>query len=250
MESGSKSKSTKPTSILILADFADGSWHAASFAMKFLFEKESPYSILQTYQNPKFGQLMLHNLIPHLREITKYELKSLKTKLVTKFNIEEKKINTISLEGDLNTILQNKSFLNEPHNVVLGTHGSFANSCTMQNQCLAKIIDTSKNPMFILPQKFKQKKKNKILFVGNALKAPSLHVKNQILSTCEKTSSELDILFVIAKQNQKIDDEVSEFFKKHFKNTNYVINYILNSSICKGIRDFTMNNYTDLIIVG
>lgn len=250
MGSGRETISTKPAAILILADFADGSWHAASFAMKFLFEKESPYSILQTYQNPKFGQLMLHNLIPHLREITKYELKSLRTKLVKKFNIEEEKINTISLEGDLNTILQNKSFLIESHNIVLGTHGSFANSCTMQNQCLAKIIDTSKNPLFILPQKFKQKKKNKILFVGNASKVPSLHVKNQTLETCRKTNSELDILFVIAKQNQKMTEEVSEFFKKHFNNTNYTINYTLNSSTCKGIRDFTLNNYADLIIVG
>ena len=41
--------------VLVLADFADGSWHATSFAMQFLYKEESPFSILLTYQKPDFG---------------------------------------------------------------------------------------------------------------------------------------------------------------------------------------------------
>ena len=50
-----KKSITKPPAILILADFSDGSWHALSFATKFLYTPKSPLFILQTFQNLSKG---------------------------------------------------------------------------------------------------------------------------------------------------------------------------------------------------
>lgn len=239
----------KKPSVLILADFSDGSWHATSFAMQFLYQNESPIAVLQTYQKPNFGHFMVRNLIPHLKEITKHELKTLKTKLLANYKIEKESINTISLMGDLNVILHKKLAFNGTHNIVLGTYGSFTNSCTMQNHCLARIIDRSNNPLFILPRMFETKKNNKILFVGNPSKVPSLNIKSRVLKICRNPNSELDILFVVEKQDQKINDDVKLFIETHFKAINYDVKYVQNKSICKGIKKYLKENNNDLIIV-
>lgn len=249
MEKISGNLENKQPSVLILADFSDGSWHAISFAMQFLHEKKSPLSILQTYQNPKFGRFMLRDIIPQLKEITIHELGVLKTKLLENYKIEKESINTLSLEGELNQILQYKPLLKESYNIVLSTHSSFTNSCTIQNQYLTKVIDSSNSPLFILPQKFEEKENCKILFVGNTSKVPSLHITSQIVSICKKTNSELEILFVVEKQNQKMNEEVAAFFKEHFNEIDYAVNYCESKSVAKGMKKYMTNNCKDLIVV-
>lgn len=249
MENVSKNLAKKPPAILILADFSDGSWHAISFAMQFLYTPKSPIYILQTFQNPNFGQSMLRSIIPRLKEITKYELNVLKTKLLRSFKIKAKHIKLLSLNGELVSLLKNNLDLKYSFNIVIGTYSSFANSCTMQNLCMTKIINCSTNPLFILPQMFEQKKNEKILFVANPFKVPTIQIKNQILSICEKTNSELDILFVVENESQKMNKEVLAFFEKYFTGIKYAINYVENTSVCKGMKNYVKNNCKNLIIV-
>ena len=119
----------------------------------------------------------------------------------------------------------------------------------MQNLHLTKIINCSKNALFILPKKFKQKENRKILFVGNPLKVPTTQVKNQILKICQKSNSDLDILFVIEEEPQKMHKDVQQFFENYFKDVNYDINYVKNRSVCSGMKSFVKNDCKDLIIV-
>ncbi|MCK5729684.1 MAG: hypothetical protein KAH68_01335 [Draconibacterium sp.] len=244
-----ENKGNRQPSVLILADFSDGSWHAVSFAMQFLFQNNSCFSVLQTYQKPNFGLFMLRNLIPHLKKITKHELKTLKTKILENYKVKSEKINTISLKGELNILLRKEAALKGPHNIVIGTHGSFLDSCTMQNNCLAKIIDRSTNPLFILPKMYNMNKNNKILFVGNTFKTPSQNMKNLLLMICKTEIDELELLFVVENKSQKMNEEVKMFFETHFKKIKHTINYVINTSVCKGTKSYIKNNFKDLIIV-
>lgn len=239
----------KQPAILILADFSDGSWHAIDFAMRFLYTPESTLFILQTFQNPNFGQLMVRNIIPRLKKITKYELNVLRTKVLRHFKIKAKQIKLLSFNGELVSILQSKLNLKYTYDIVIGTNSSFADSNTMQNLYVTKIINYSNSPLFILPQIFEQKEGKKILLVANPFKRLSLQVKDRILSICEKTNSELDILFVIEKDSQEIGKEEKAFFEKCFEGIKYTINYTKNTSVSKGIKNYVKNNYKDLIII-
>ncbi len=235
--------------VLVLADFSDGSWHAITFAMEFLYNEKSPFSILQTYQKPKFGLFMFRNLLPHLKEITIHELKTLKNRILKNYKIKPEYINTLSLRGNLTKILRHKIIRDKPYSLVLGTHGSFAHSCTMQNQCLAKIIDSSNSPLFILPQQLNPESVNNILVVGNpSTTAPPLLMK-QVISICRQTEAGLNLLFVVKEQNRKISEKVIRTYKEYFEEISYTINYALNSSVCKGMEVYLKNNYNDLIIV-
>ena len=69
-------------SILILADFADGSWHATSFAMQFLYMGKSPISILQTYKSPGWGPFIIRKLSHHLKKNKKQKKKKKKKKII------------------------------------------------------------------------------------------------------------------------------------------------------------------------
>lgn len=248
MKMSENSKNVQP-SVLVLADFSDGKWHATSFAMHYLYKNNSSISILQTYQKPNFGHFMVRNIVPRLKGITEYELKMQKREILENYKIKSKNINTLSLIGELNMVLLHGQMLKGTYNIVLGTHASFVDSCTMQNRCLAKIIDSSTNPLFILPQEFKPQNANKVLFVGNPSKVPSMNVTKRILEICKHSESELDVLFVAQKQNQIINEDVKLFIDKHFNKINYSINYTHNRLISKGVRKYIKKSVKDLIIV-
>ena len=236
-------------SILILADFSDGSWHATSFAMQFLYTEKSPVTILQTYQNPGWGHLMMRKLSHHLKKITKNELRALKNRLTKHFNIEKQKINTLSVEGELNSVLNFKPIINGQHNLVLSTHNSFEDSCKRQNGCLEKIIDTAKHPLFIIPERFEGDATKKILFVANPDKEPSVQLRNQIIEICKKTQSNLEILFVLKTQNQNISENVKSNFNNYFEGIDITLNTIPNKTKCKGINNYLNQTNRDLIVI-
>ncbi|MCK3684524.1 hypothetical protein [Maribellus sp. YY47] len=237
------------SSILILADFSDGSWHATSFAMRFLYKENAPVTLLQTYQNPGWGHLMMRKLSPHLKKITKNELSALKTRLLKYFRIERQKVNTLSIEGELNSVLNFKPIINGRHNLVLSTHNSFDDSCKRQNGCLEKIIDTAQNPLFILPQTFEGETSKKILFVGNPSKKPSEQLSNEVREICEKTQSNLEILFVVKSQEQKVSEELQTYYRKYYEGIDVSISTIQHKTKCKGINAYLDNSNRDLIVI-
>lgn len=236
-------------SILILADFSDGSWHAASFAMQFLYKEKSAVTILQTYQNPGWGHFMMRRLNHHLKKITKNELKALKSRLLKHFIIKKRKINTLSIEGELNTVINFKPIINSQHNLVLSTQNSFEDSCKRQNGCLEKIVDTAKNPLFILPETFEGKTLKKILFVGNPGNKPSEQLCSQVIEICKRTQSSLEILFVLKNQTQKIPDAVQAYYDKYFQEIDTTVTAIQNKTKCKGINNHLKRTNRDLIVI-
>lgn len=235
--------------VLILADFLDGSWHATSFAMQFLYRKKSSISILQTYQNPRSGHFMMRKLSHQLKEITKNELRALKDKLLTNFKIEKKEVNTISAEGELSSILNYSSIIDGPHNIVLCTYNSFNDSFNRQNGCLKKIINTTSNPLFILPKMFEKESSKTILFVGSPSKIPSEQLCNQVIEICNKTESNLEILFVVKNHNEKINEDVKSFYNEHFNGIEFTIKNIRSKRKSKGINNYLKNKNRDLIVI-
>ncbi|WP_319481958.1 hypothetical protein [uncultured Draconibacterium sp.] len=236
-------------SILILADFSDGSWHATSFAMQFLYKEKSPVTILQTYQNPGWGHLMMRKLSHHLKKITKNELRALKYRLLKHFNIEKQKVNTLSIEGELNTVLNFKPIINGQHNLVLSTHNSFDDSCKRQNGCLEKIIDTAQHPLFILPETFEGETSKKILFVANPDKKPSEQLCSQVIEICNSTQSNLEILFVLKTPNQNMSEDVKSYFHEYFDGIDTTMSTIQQKTKCKGINNYLNHTNRDLIVI-
>lgn len=241
-------KNNQP-SILVLADFSDGSWHAASFAMQFLYKEKQPFSILQTYQNPGWGHLMMRKLSHHLKKITKSELKALKNNLLKHFEIERQKVNILSIEGELSTVLNCKPIISERHHLVLSTHSSFEDSCKRQNGCLERIIDTAQHPLFIIPETFEGISSKKILFVANPNKIPSVQLCREVIEICKKTQSGLEILFVMKSQKQTIPETLRSFYHEYFEEIDVSLKLIQNKSKCKGINQYLAHSDRDLIVV-
>ena len=239
----------KPSAILILADFSDGSWHALKFSMTFLYTIHTRIFILQTFKSPKFGQFMTRNIVPRLEKITKDELNARKLNLLRNFEIKDEQIELLSFQGDLLKVLQNKLDVNYSYNIVFGTYSSFADSGTMQFLCLTKLINSTCNPLFILPALFDEKRSNKILFVGNPSKTRKSTLKNLLVNFCVKTHSELDILFIIKNEVESIKRETIQFYESYFKKIKHKISHTKNSSVCKGMRNYLLTHEIDLIVI-
>lgn len=244
-----KDSNNRYPDVLILADFADGSWHATSFAMQFLYQKESPFSILLTYRKPDFGHFMTRNITPRLKEITHYELRKLKDKLLSNYLIKPENIKTLSIEGDLNKILHYNPKIDSFYNVVLSTYSSFEDSNTVRNRYVKKLINTAKFPFFIVPGNPKDLYNTKHVLVGNQNKTPSPHLINQTLKICTETNSELEILFVKNSDSSVINKEILDKYNEYFKNIKFRITQKINSSKFKGIEKYLKEVDSKLVIV-
>ncbi len=244
-----KNKENRSLPPFVLADFADGSWHAASFAMSFLWEKEHPFYILQTFKNPECGLFMPRRLSHKLKEITLHELQQLKHKLINNYKIEKKKVKTLSIEGSLNKVLHYDPKLKKNYNVVIGTYSLFVHSTSMQLRCLGKIVNTSKHPLFIVPDEFGSTKNKELLFVVNLSKMPSNQLVEKIMNICHTTNSELEMLLVVNKKSQEIGREVKEKYTRLFPDIKVTVNQIAHSSKHKGIKQHLKHKPYDLLII-
>ncbi|WP_321373544.1 hypothetical protein [uncultured Draconibacterium sp.] len=236
-------------SILILADFSDGSWHAASFAIQFLNKNKSPISILQTYQSPGLGHFTMRNLSHHLKKITQKELGALKNRLLKHFKTEEQPINTFSIEGELNSVLKYMPNMKGQYNLVLSTHNSFEDSCRRQNGCLEKIINTAKNPLFILPKTFEGETSKKILFVGNPNQKPSEQLYSQVIEICRKTNSNLEVLFVVKASSENVSKDIKTYYTDYINEIDIAFNTAESRTKCKGISKYLNKTSRDLIVI-
>ncbi|WP_297092471.1 hypothetical protein [uncultured Draconibacterium sp.] len=244
----STTSSSNHPSVLILADFSDGSWYAASFAMQYLYNGKAPITIMQTYQSPGWGHFMMRKLSHHLKKISKNELKALKHKLVTHFKIDKRKVNTLNIEGELNFVLSYMPDFENQYNMVLSTYSSFNESCNRQNGCLQKIIDTAKNPIFIIPEKFEGGDTKKILFVVDSEKEPKNHLCAQLAEICNKTQSSLEILR-IEKQKDENFGKPTWNYQDNFEGISIATSFIQHHSKCRGINSYLQNTNRDLIVI-
>lgn len=240
---------TSSSPVLILADFADGSWHATSFAIQHLHRPDSLLSILHTYENPGWGHFTMRKLSHSLKKIAKYELKQLKNKLLTNFSIKKTEVETLVMEGDLNSILQYKPLIKGEYYITLGIYSSFPDSCNRQNKCLEELINTTHHPLFILPGDFDKQANKKISFVGNPNKIPSTPLVKKVLEICKESQSALEILFVLSNGVQKVPDEILNFYDKNFESINYDIKQLRGTTKCKGIKDHIGEKNKDLLII-
>jgi len=235
--------------VLILADFSDGSWYASSFAMQYLYHNDSSIFILQTHENRGWGHFMMRNLSHSLKKITKYDLQQLKNKLLFNFSIKKDQINTLSIEGNLNAVLQYKLLIKDEYFVTLSIYSSFPDSCNRQNKYLEKLIDNSHHPLFILSGDFNKQPNKKISFVGNSCKIPSKSLVDQVLKICKETQSTLEILFVLFNEVQKISDDVFNFYIENFKTIEYEIKQVAGDTKYKGLKDHLGDKTKDLLVI-
>ncbi len=242
-----KDKNTLPP--LVLADFEDGNWHATSFAVDYLWEKQHRVSILQTFKKPDFGHFMTRDLNYQLKEITLNGLRRLKNKLMSDYGFEAGNVEIFSMEGELSQVLQYKFEPYSKYNLVLCTYSLFEELSRMQNKYLEKLIGTTKYPLFIIPKEFKKGHAKKVLLVGNATKCPSYQLVKKITQICKGTNSKLEVLFVLGKTHGEITDDIKGKYAQCFGELDMSIHHTKNSSICKGMNKYLGNRQRDLIVI-
>lgn len=236
-------------SILILADFADGREQASRFAVDYLYKDDSCLLLLQTFQSPDWGYFMMRKIGTQLREIAQNELLKLKRNIVEGFGIPRRKVNILTVEGSLNSILRYKPIINRSYNVVLGTMNAFPDSASIQNRKLEKILDQATNPIFIVANDLGEHVPKKVLFVGNPNKLASDQLLEQVMGVCKKSEAELELLFVLRKGVPKISDSVLNAYAEKLSELNYQLKQVAGYSKYKGLKRYLDVARPDLIVV-
>ncbi|MPQ47003.1 hypothetical protein GCQ56_08240 [Marinifilum sp. N1E240] len=211
-------KNNSNNRILILADFSEGGWTAARFAMEHLYQPGSIIYILQTWQKPSYGSSMVRDLTSILQNITNSELKALKRKMLSIYPDLEKDIHLLSVEGELSQFFESDAYLNHQWQLVMST--KYKNGETSKNPRFTEIIDQVNQPLYLL---------NDIDYVDN--------IPNVFLMTSNKmvSSEVLNVLQQInAKQYSNIqvcleDDTISQLTKE--KQIKLVSNVCTNSKL-------------------
>ena len=192
---------------------------------------------------------MTRNITPRLKEITLYELRKLKDKLLSNFIIKPEFVKTLSIEGDLNGILHYHSEIQSCYNVVLSTYSSFKDSNTIRNRYVKKLINNARFPFFIIPGKPEELQNKNHVLVGNQNKIPSPHLVEQTLRICNETNSDLEILFVLNSDSPVVSKQILDHYSKSFNSIKFRITQKINSSKYKGIENYLKQDDSGLVII-
>jgi len=217
--------------ILILTDFSGGTWDAVCFAMKFLRNGKTTLNLLKTYQKPEVRQSMIRDIIPLLKESSLNELKELRRKILKKFKIPKRKVKSLSIEGNLVSLLQNQLNTNDIDSVVVGLHNSIPHTGFLIRRKISRIIKCSSHPLFILPYRFSDSEFQNIVFVTNPYNQPSEKVLDKLRYLESKVGSGIHILFISQDDNHDIPKSIKSNIIEHFSGIKVTTDSLHNASM-------------------
>jgi hypothetical protein len=217
--------------ILISTDFSGGTWDAVCFAMKFLRNGETTINLPQTYQKPEVGQSMIRDIVPILIKISIDDLKELRRKILNQFEISKRRLKSLSIEGNLNSLLSNQLNLNDIDSVVVGLHSSIPDTGFLIRRKISRVIKCSSHPLFILPGRFSDSEFHKIIFVTDTYNLPSAKVLDKLRYLESLARSGIHILFIVQNDTHVIPENIKSNIIKHLSGFKVTTDYLHNASI-------------------
>ena len=208
---GNTSKN-KNQNIIILSDFVESAWESVCFSIENLMLNNHELAFVQTYKRPKFGQMLLKNITPVLKQIVKNDLLDLKFKTLRHFKIDEGRVSIHPLEGDWKSVFYYKRIFLNSDLMVLSMKEAFPGAESNLSGKVCNLASNTTIPLFILPHPLKEKPFKKVLFLANRKWNEFLkkELNNPVLSRIKKAS----IDFKIAAKN---DSELNGTIKKIYE---------------------------------
>ena len=183
-------KRKKKRNIIILSDFVESAWESVRFSFDKLINNNHELTFIQTYRKPGFGQMLLKNIIPVLKQIVNNDLLDLKFKTLQKYKIEDTRISIHPLEGDWDSLFYYKRYVTNADFMVFSMKEAFPGSDSNLLGKVYKLATIATMPLFILPYPLKDGAFKKALFmIDKKLNGfPKTDVKNSALSVVKNAS--------------------------------------------------------------
>ncbi|MCE4565861.1 hypothetical protein INQ51_16195 [Maribellus sp. CM-23] len=155
----------KNKNIVILTEFMEGAWESAIFSHRNLINSNHGVVFVQTYSKPRYGQSLLKNFVPVMKQIVRNELLELKLKAVNEFKFEESRVSIRPFEGDWFSFLNGGQKSLSPELLVVSLKKAFPGVCCPIIGKIQKLAEQTTNPLLILPASFAPAKLKSILFL-------------------------------------------------------------------------------------
>jgi len=234
--------------ILILTDFSGGTWDAIGFSMKFLRNRETTINLLETYEMPKVRQSMIRNIVHILKKISIDDLEELKRNILNQFKIPKRKVKTLSIEGNLTSLLSSQLNLNDTGSVVVGLYNSINETGFLIRRKISRVIKCTSYPLFILPDRFSDLEIRKIFFVIDPYDKPSGKVLDKLIYLESITKSGIHILFAAKDDTQDIQENIKSNIIKHLSGIKVTINCVHNASMDINRNHLNLES-SDLVVI-
>lgn len=217
--------------ILILADFYGGTLDAVRFTMKFLRTGETTINLLQTYQKPEVRQSMIRDIVPILKKSSIDDLDELRRKILNKFEIPKRKVKSLSIEGNLTSLLSNQLNMNDIDGAVVGLYNSIPATGLLIQRNISRIIECTSHPLFILSDRFSDSEIDKIVFITDPYCKPSVKALDKLLYLASIAKSGVHILFAFQDDTQDIPENIKSNIIKHLSGIKVTTDYLRNVSM-------------------
>jgi len=199
--------------------------------MKFLRNERTTFYLLQTYQKSEVRHTNIRDIVPILKKISIDDLEELRRKVLNHFKIPKRKVKSLSIEGNLASLLQNQLNLTDIDSVVVGLYSSIPNTGYLIRRNISRVIKCSSHPLFILPYRFSNSEFHKIVFVTDTNKQPSAKVLDRLRYLESLVKSGIHILFVVKNDTHDILENIKYNIIKHLSGIKVTTDYLHKSSM-------------------
>tara|TARA_R110000868_G_scaffold200671_1_gene448169 strand:- start:14078 stop:14932 length:855 start_codon:yes stop_codon:yes gene_type:complete len=240
--------------ILLPTDFSDNAWNAIVYALEFFKNERCIFYILHTYTpayyrldymmgGPSFSaipdigiDIALEGLDKTLADInTQYPNKKHEFKTVSAFNILTDEIQELTEKENIDLIVMGTQGATGAKEIFLGTH-------------TVHVIRKSKKPVLVIPNEYKYKAVNSILFPSDYTNTIKLSELALLIDIIKLQEAKLQILNVKDTYDLTPEQKTNkEIIDSHFKNIDHSFTELKGKLMPEAIHDYINDNPIGLL---
>jgi nucleotide-binding universal stress UspA family protein len=237
--------------ILFPTDFSANAYNALTYAVELARINNSKITLLNTYQMPYNRADMMVSVMGILKQDSEIGLKELVDKLSLNPKNKDIEIETLSLSGDLVSIIEDTMGTKEIDLIVMGTKGASGVLDTIIGSNTSSVIKNVKTPVLAIPEKAIFTDPASIAMAYDLKKVLNPQDIHFLVSLVKKFRAQLQILNVQADPGEDdfIKENALQYLQPFINEINHELYIAKNSDIIDGVNELIKQNKPDMMVM-
>lgn len=235
--------------VIIPTDFSSTAHKAFDYAVHLKGGENHTFLVLNSYYAQKSGgNAVFVNLDEMLAKDSKRELA--KEEKTLRENYPDVNIETLSVHGMLDEVINNLDLDGEVECIVMGTTGAGGLKKALIGSNAQKIIYESDYPVFTVPRAYDFKPIKNIVYAADLETIPSAQLFDPVVALAKKFDAHIKVLHVDHSKDSKKNLEREENrlrLKERLEGVDCSFHTMKRYEVAEAIDDFVFDNETDLL---
>jgi len=207
--------------VILAAECLHGFVEAGRFADNFLLDNRTRVVLLNTFKRPMEAASRFRNFYLILKQNAEEDLSLVKTTLIKNYGLASEKIDKVTIEGELNSVISNNFSDFDNLTVVLGYDFNIPDRKEYYETLLSSILKSTTRPIFIISDFLTVIESSRVVVISDVDET----IPPVFLKSLRNVSGKTDMHVEIVTLNNGNTVEMSNATKAHFSGNINIMNY-------------------------